>query len=161
MFFLLLLLMLMGLVMLSLNGQHILEKVIVNALLFWDQVAIRTIVLKNLVAHRRRNRMTTIMYAVSLGFIIFLYVSYDVQITSVYYQTQQSHGSYLGSFFPFSFFIFHFNFFFIFFFSFFSFFHFFFILHFLIFFQFFFSRLSTRRLFSRTRTDYCAWVPSW
>jgi len=95
MFFMLLLMMLLGLVLLSLNAQHLLEKLVVYSMLFWDKIAIRVIVLKNLVAHRRRNRMTTIMYALSLGFLIFLYVSYDVQITSVLYQKQQSHGAYM------------------------------------------------------------------
>jgi ABC-type antimicrobial peptide transport system permease subunit len=95
MFFLLLLMMLLGLVLLSLNAQHLIEKLVVYALLCVERAAVRVIVLKNLVAHRRRNRMTTVMYALSLGFIIFLYVSYDVQITSVIYQRQQSRGALL------------------------------------------------------------------
>ena len=64
----------------------------VTLLLFWDKPAISMVVIKNLVAHRVRNRKTSIMYALSIGFIIFIVVSYDVQIKSIVYENQQRNG---------------------------------------------------------------------
>eukprot|EP00007_Cunea_sp_BSH-02190019_P001337 CAMPEP_0174241540 /NCGR_PEP_ID=MMETSP0417-20130205/23696_1 /TAXON_ID=242541 /ORGANISM="Mayorella sp, Strain BSH-02190019" /LENGTH=1110 /DNA_ID=CAMNT_0015320789 /DNA_START=233 /DNA_END=3562 /DNA_ORIENTATION=- len=93
MFVMLLILMLFGLVLLSINFQHIVEKLIVYGGLFWENAAVKDLVLKNLIAHRRRNRMTTIMYAISLAFIIFIVVTYDVQITSVVYENNKWHGT--------------------------------------------------------------------
>lgn len=40
----------------------------------------KLLILKNLAAHKLRNRFTSIIYSLSLGFIIFLVVSYKVQI---------------------------------------------------------------------------------
>ncbi|GAM17947.1 hypothetical protein SAMD00019534_011220 [Acytostelium subglobosum LB1] len=95
MFFLLLIAMLLGLILLALNVEHLLERLIVFALLFWEKRAIPQIVLKNLVAHKLRNRKTAIMYAISLAFIIFVNVSYSTQQASMNYKIQQSYGSYL------------------------------------------------------------------
>ena len=96
MFFALLIMMLLGLVMLALNFQRLLEQALTYIVFWWDRPAIRSVVLKNLVAHRSRNRKTTIMYAISLGFIIFIYVSYDVQIRSFIYQEKWDSGTYLN-----------------------------------------------------------------
>eukprot|EP01132_Coremiostelium_polycephalum_P001224 gene1224-1547_t len=95
MFFMLLIAMLLGLVMLSLNVEHILERITVFIFLFWEKKAITSIVLKNLVAHKLRNRKTAIMYAISLGFIIFVNVSYSMQQSSMNYDIQQKYGAYL------------------------------------------------------------------
>jgi hypothetical protein len=102
--------MLLGLVILSLNLQHPLELILVGIFFFWERAAISSIVLKNLVAHRERNRYkniklpimifvtskTTIMYALSLGFIIFISVAYSMTIDSFNFQIQQSNGVFLG-----------------------------------------------------------------
>jgi hypothetical protein len=40
-------------------------------------------VLKNLMAHRGRNKLTTIIYSLGLGFIIFLNVAYKVQLETL------------------------------------------------------------------------------
>ncbi|KAF2072771.1 hypothetical protein CYY_005917 [Polysphondylium violaceum] len=95
MFFLLLIAMLLGLVSLALNLEQLIERALVYTFLLWEKKAIKSIVLKNLVAHKLRNRKTAIMYAVSLGFIIFVNVSYSMQQASMNYQVQQSYGSYL------------------------------------------------------------------
>ncbi|KAL6076916.1 FtsX domain-containing protein [Balamuthia mandrillaris] len=95
MFFTLLIGMLLGLVMLSLNLQPLIERVLVAVLLCWEKTAIRAVVLKNLVAHRPRNRKTTILYALSLGFIIFIIISYQSTITSFVRMKEQEHGTYL------------------------------------------------------------------
>ena len=105
-FFLLLLGMLLGLVLLSLNIEHLLEFILVELFLFWEKVAVKQVVLKNLIAHRQRNRKTTIMYALALGFIIFIMVSYSSVLDSVSYQKQASLGTLVKVKPPFSFLLF-------------------------------------------------------
>ncbi|EGC33767.1 hypothetical protein DICPUDRAFT_56279 [Dictyostelium purpureum] len=95
MFFMLLIAMLLGLVSLALNVEQIIERLVVYLFLFWEKQAIKSIIVKNLVAHKLRNRKTAIMYAVSLSFIIFVNVSYSMQQSSMNYEVQQSYGSYL------------------------------------------------------------------
>ncbi|KAN0000827.1 hypothetical protein ACTFIZ_001280 [Dictyostelium cf. discoideum] len=96
MFFMLLIAMLLGLVSLALNVEQIIERAVVNLFFFWEKRAIKSLVIKNLIAHKLRNRKTAIMYAVSLAFIIFVNVSYSMQQASMNYQVQQSYGSYLS-----------------------------------------------------------------
>lgn len=74
--------MLFGLILLSLNLEQPLEKCIVWLLLWWERRSIPTLVLKNLIAHRVRNRKTTIMYALALGFIIFITVAFNMVQTN-------------------------------------------------------------------------------
>ena len=54
----------------------------------------RQMVLKNLTAHKMRNKMTSIIYSIALGFIIFLIVSYNLQIKSTQLQELQNKGTY-------------------------------------------------------------------
>ena len=53
-------------------------------------------VIKNLAAHRMRNKQTSIIYSISLGFIIFLVVSYNLQISAIALQELQGVGGYLA-----------------------------------------------------------------
>eukprot|EP00743_Colponemidia_sp_Colp-15_P004098 GILK01004422.1.p1 GENE.GILK01004422.1~~GILK01004422.1.p1 ORF type:complete len:1015 (+),score=201.79 GILK01004422.1:200-3244(+) len=92
-FFAVLVGMLLGLVLLALNVEHLVEKLVARILFCWESSAIMNIVLKNLTAHRLRNRKTTIMYSLALAFIIFLTVAYDMQIRSVIFQTLQQKGA--------------------------------------------------------------------
>ena len=91
---------LLGLVILSLNVQHLMERLIVLVvfdfcLRWFVKAGVRKLILKNLAAHRLRNRRTGIMYALSLAFVIFLIVAYEVQIQSTSYSIRQQHGVYL------------------------------------------------------------------
>jgi len=87
--------MLLDLVLLSLNVEPLIERLIVNLFFFWEKIPIRLIIIKNLVAHRKRNTKTTIMYAISLGFIIFIMVSYNNVLDGFSYQSAQRGGVYL------------------------------------------------------------------
>lgn len=49
----------------------------------------------NLQAHRMRNKMTSLIYSMSLGFIIFLIVSYKLQINSTEIMELGRKGGYL------------------------------------------------------------------
>lgn len=46
----------------------------------------------NLIAHRERNRKTTIMYSVSLAFIVFIAVAANQQLQTQLYSARQSTG---------------------------------------------------------------------
>lgn len=92
-FFGILLGMLFGLILLSLNAQHLLEKLVTAVCFWWEARSIRTIVIKNLIAHRIRNRKTTIMYALSLGFIIFITVAFSMELTTAAYRLLRVRGT--------------------------------------------------------------------
>lgn len=85
-FLVLLIGMMVGLVMLSLNLEPLLERGLVKLcflILWFENRSMGLLVVKNLVSHRMRNRKTTIMYALSLGFIIFLTVSIRIELSSL------------------------------------------------------------------------------
>jgi hypothetical protein len=92
-FFGILIAMKFGLTVLSLNLENLIERILTFIFFFWENYAVRSIITKNLIAHRIRNRKTTIMYAASLGFIIFVSVSFNVQTTSQRYQQYQGYGT--------------------------------------------------------------------
>ena len=82
-FFMLLLGMLLGLVLFSVNLQSALEFVLLYLLLFWERSSMRSILKKNLIAHKSKNKLTAIIYALSLGCIIFLLTSANLQINLI------------------------------------------------------------------------------
>jgi hypothetical protein len=45
----------------------------------------KMMVLKNLMVHREKNRRTSLMYSLSLGFIIMALVGFNVQIEAIRY----------------------------------------------------------------------------
>lgn len=69
------------------------EKLFTTLLFFWDAPVVPFMVHKNLVAHRVRNRKTTIMYALSVGFIIFITVAYSTEIQTAKYNSLKQQGS--------------------------------------------------------------------
>lgn len=89
-FFGVLLGMLAGLVLLSTNFERVVETVVAYAFLFWEGKAVFRMVLKSLAAHRLRNRKTTLMYALSLGFVIFITVAFQIQMKSMTYSTRRT-----------------------------------------------------------------------
>jgi len=93
-FFFILLGMLFGLSLLALNVQSLLEIALTYILLFFEKKSMKQLVLKNLIAHKLRNRLTAIIYSLALGFIIFLIVSYKLQVDSTILMTQKEKGTY-------------------------------------------------------------------
>lgn len=79
-FFFILMGMLLGLTMLSFNLHRLLEIVLVNVMLIYERKSFRQMILKNLMAHKIRNKMTSLIFSLALGFIIFLIVSYNMQL---------------------------------------------------------------------------------
>jgi len=94
-FVVLLLGMLFGMSLFTLNLQTIGERILVHVLFFWEKRGIKSIVLKNLVAHRVANRQTAALYSVSISFICFILVSYNLQINTLLYQIQRQRASYI------------------------------------------------------------------
>ena len=72
-----------GLTMFVSNVQGILEIVMVYLLLFWETQVLRTLLRKNLSSHKHRNFLTSIIYSLTLGCIIFLLVTANLQVQSV------------------------------------------------------------------------------
>jgi hypothetical protein len=70
--------MLFGLSLLAFNLQRFLEIFLTYILLFWEKESMRIMIMKNLTAHKLRNKMTSIIYSIALGFVIFLVVVYNL-----------------------------------------------------------------------------------
>ncbi len=84
MFFGLMIFMLLGLLLLSFNIQHLIEKCLILLLFsWWENKQTPYIVYKNIIAHKHRNKETTLMYALSLGFIIMISVIYRININAI------------------------------------------------------------------------------
>lgn len=95
-FFSLLLGMLFGLIMLALNFQHVLERLIVFVFFFWEKTQIPFLVVKNLIAHRLRNRKTSIMYALSIAFILFIVSAYQLEIWTAKARQLKNQGAHMA-----------------------------------------------------------------
>ena len=74
-FFMILMGLLLGLVLITVNLQGAIELVLLYVLLFWETKAMKTMLQKNMKAHRRKNMLTAIIYALTLGCIVFLLTS--------------------------------------------------------------------------------------
>jgi len=79
-FFFILVGMILGLTLLAFNLQRVLEILLVHVMLIYENKEFRQMVLKNLLAHKIRNKMTSLIFSLALGFIIFLIVSYNLQL---------------------------------------------------------------------------------
>lgn len=70
----LMMMILIGLVVLTLNIEFVFERIIAYVFLCWETKAVKFIALKNLTAHRIRNRKTTLLFSITLSFIVFINV---------------------------------------------------------------------------------------
>jgi hypothetical protein len=75
--------MLLGLVIVGFNFQSMIEIVVTYFLFFWEHKSMKILILKNLIAHRLKNRMTAVIYSMALGTLIFIIVIANVQIKYV------------------------------------------------------------------------------
>lgn len=92
-FFAILLGLLFGLILLAVNFERIAEAAVSHAFFWWwESAAVFQLIGKNLTAHRRRNRKTTLMFSMSIGFIIFITVAFQLQITSNIFGLKQRMG---------------------------------------------------------------------
>ena len=82
-FFSILLGMMVGLTLLATNLQGILEIILLYVFFWWERQSMRNLLRKNLGAHKQRNYLTSIIYALTLGCIIFLLVTANLEIQSI------------------------------------------------------------------------------
>ena len=82
-FFAILIGMLLGITLLVSNFQSFVEIILVYLLLFWEHSSIRLLVRKNLISHRGRNKLSSIIYSVTLGAVIFLVVSSTMTLQQI------------------------------------------------------------------------------
>ena len=75
--------MLFSLTVLASNLQGLIGQILTSLFLFWEDPSMRSILAKNVIAHRSRNRLTSNIYALTLGCIIFLIVSANLQVESI------------------------------------------------------------------------------
>ena len=82
-FFLILIGLLLGLILVATNLQYIIEYFVTKLFFWWEVNSVKKLILKNLVAHRLRNNSTSLIYALSLSFLILWVVSYNLQLQNV------------------------------------------------------------------------------
>ena len=85
--------MLLGLVLLTLNFELLLQKSLAICLFCWEKSVVQFLLHHHLLCHRPRNRQTTLLYSTTLAFIIFLSVSSSTHIQATSYQSLQSIGA--------------------------------------------------------------------
>ncbi|ORZ38964.1 hypothetical protein BCR44DRAFT_35318, partial [Catenaria anguillulae PL171] len=84
-----------GLVFLGSNFLQLLESMFTSVMfgiLFMENRSMPTLVDRNLLSHRGRNRKTSMLYALSLSFIIFISVTATIEVGSLQYTTRRSIG---------------------------------------------------------------------
>ena len=69
--------------MLTANLRGPLEKLMVYLFFFWERKSMRALLKKNLIAHKTTNKLTSIIYALTLGCVLFLCVALNLVINSV------------------------------------------------------------------------------
>ena len=82
-FFIILLGMILGVTLLAVNLRGGIEFILINVLLCWEKRSMKTLLRKNLLAHKKTNKLTSVIYALSLGCIIFLIVAATLQIQEI------------------------------------------------------------------------------
>lgn len=91
-FFLILLGLILGLALIAFNLQRIFELLILNTVLFLETKSMKILIQKNLSAHRESNRLTSIIYSLTLGCIIFVVVASNLQL-SLFTGTDSLYGN--------------------------------------------------------------------
>jgi hypothetical protein len=79
----------------ALNSLRFFEILLTHFFLFFELESIKIMVLKNLQAHRGRNKLTSIIYSLALGFVIFLIITYKLEIDTLKLHELRFRSSYL------------------------------------------------------------------
>ena len=69
---------LLGFILLSQNIEHLLQKGLTYLLLFFTRSYTKLLILKNLAAHRIKNRKSSLMFSLSVGIFIMASVGFDI-----------------------------------------------------------------------------------
>ena len=84
---------LLGFVLLSRNIEHILQKILTYVFLFFTRSYTKLLILKNLAAHRIKNKKTSLMFSLSVGIFIMTSVGFDLILQSTKNIIIQQNGS--------------------------------------------------------------------
>merc|ERR1719433_1826389 len=79
---------------LSLSIEGFVQKCLQRLLFFWESRHVYSMVSKNLVAHKRRNRKSALMFSVSLGIIMFIEMMLESQIAIQMYNFRHQYGDF-------------------------------------------------------------------
>ena len=69
---------LLGFVLLSQNIEHLIQKLLTYVLLFFTRSYTKLLILKNLAAHRLKNKKSSLMFSLSVGIFIMASVGFDI-----------------------------------------------------------------------------------
>ena len=74
---------LLGFILLSQNIEHLVQKGLTYLLLFFTRSYTKLLILKNLAAHRIKNRKSSLMFSLSVGIFILASVGFDIILQSI------------------------------------------------------------------------------
>ena len=86
---------LLGLILLSYSVQYLFQKFIAYLTLFWVNKTDFILTLKNMSAHRFKNRRASLLYSLSVAFIIFVSVGISIQMQTISEYSIARHGTYM------------------------------------------------------------------
>jgi len=84
---------LLGFVLLSQNVENLLQKILTYILLFFTKSYTKLLILKNLAAHRLKNKKSSLMFSLSVGIFIMASVGFDIILQSTKNMIIMQNGS--------------------------------------------------------------------
>ena len=84
---------LLGFVLLSQNVEHLFQKILTYILFFFTKSYTKLLILKNLAAHRLKNKKSSLMFSLSVGIFIMASVGFDIILQSTKNMVIQLNGS--------------------------------------------------------------------
>ena len=84
---------LLGFILLSRNIEHLLQKLLTYTILFFTKSYTKLLILKNLAAHRIKNKKTSLMFSLSVGIFIMTSVGFDLILQSTKNLIVMTNGS--------------------------------------------------------------------
>ncbi|TNV85125.1 hypothetical protein FGO68_gene1005 [Halteria grandinella] len=93
-FFFILLGYLFGLILFAINAQRMVENMLLFLTLFWEAPAMKALINNNLKSHTQKNKLTSTVFSMALGFLIFLMVQYRLLRQQNSVQRIDRYGSY-------------------------------------------------------------------
>ena len=84
---------LLGFILLSRNVENLLQKILTYTLLFFTRSYTKLLILKNLAAHRIKNKKTSLMFSLSVGIFIMTSVGFDLILQSTKNMIIMQNGS--------------------------------------------------------------------
>ena len=82
-----------GLVVLSLNIENTLQRCFTYVILFFMKGYMKQLIIKNIISHRLQNRKNSIMFSLSIGMFILVTVSVDIIIQSIQNEELMKQGT--------------------------------------------------------------------